>query len=108
VDSLPTSANQEDFVSMATFAARRLGAMNANTANILAVELLAAAEGIEFRRPLKSSPPLEQAHAALRALVPRFDRDRMMAPAIAAAAELVRTRAFEDLLPDDFRLPSRG
>jgi histidine ammonia-lyase len=107
VDSLPTSANQEDFVSMATFAARRLGAMNANTANILAVELLAAAEGIEFRRPLKSSPPLEQAHAALRALVPRFDRDRMMAPAIAAAAGLVQSRAFEDLLPDDFRLPSR-
>ena len=51
VDSLPTSANQEDFVSMATFAARRLGAMNANTSNILAIELLAAAEGIEFHRP---------------------------------------------------------
>jgi histidine ammonia-lyase len=108
VDSLPTSANQEDFVSMATFAARRLGAMNANTANILAVELLAAAEGIEFRRPLKSSEGLEKAHALLRARVPRFDRDRMMAPAIAAAAELVTSRAFESLLPDDFRLPSRG
>jgi histidine ammonia-lyase len=107
VDSLPTSANQEDFVSMATFAARRLIAMNANTANILGVELLAAAEGIEFRRPLKSSDALEEAHAMLRARVPRFERDRMMAPAIAAAADLVSSRAFERLLPDDFRLPSR-
>ena len=107
VDSLPTSANQEDFVSMATFAARRLSAMNANTQNILAVELLAAAEGIEFHRPLQSSAVLEQAHARLRARIPRFDRDRMMAPAIAEAAELVRTRAFERLLPEDFRLPSQ-
>jgi histidine ammonia-lyase len=107
VDSLPTSANQEDFVSMATFAARRLVAMNANTANILAVELLAATEGIEFRRPLKCSGPLEAAHARLRERVPRFDRDRMMAPAIAAASELVASRAFEDLLPGDFRLPSQ-
>ncbi|HEY2444328.1 MAG TPA: histidine ammonia-lyase [Rhizomicrobium sp.] len=108
VDSLPTSANQEDFVSMATFAARRLGAMNANTGNILAVELLAAAEGIEFHRPLKSSSALETAHAALRARVPRFDRDRAMAPAIATASELVASRAFETLLPEDFRLPSQS
>ncbi|MGH6876492.1 MAG: histidine ammonia-lyase [Rhizomicrobium sp.] len=107
VDSLPTSANQEDFVSMATFAARRLGAMNANTANILAVELLAACEGIEFHRPLKSSAALEQAHAILRARVPRFARDRLMSPAIAAAAGLIASRAFEPLLPDDFHLPSR-
>jgi histidine ammonia-lyase len=107
VDSLPTSANQEDFVSMATFAARRLGPMNANTSNILAVELLAAAEGIEFRRPLNSAPALEAAHAQLRARVPRFDHDRMMAPAIAAASALVTSRAFESLLPNDFRLPSR-
>lgn len=107
VDSLPTSANQEDFVSMATFAARRLSAMNANTANILAVELLAAAEGIEFHRPLRSSPPLEAAHAMLRARVSRFTRDRLMAPAIAEACALVTARAFEPLLPSDFSLPSR-
>ncbi len=106
VDSLPTSANQEDFVSMATHAARRLTDMNANTANILAVELLAAAEGIEFRRPLKSSPALEEAHALLRARAPRFEQDRFFAPAIAAAAELVRARAFERLLPDALKLPS--
>jgi histidine ammonia-lyase len=108
VDSLPTSANQEDFVSMATFAARRLGAMNANTSNILAVELLAASEGIEFHRPLKTSSALERAHEMLRARVPRFDRDRLMSPAIAAACELITSRAFESLLPDDFHLPSHG
>ena len=105
VDSLPTSANQEDFVSMATFAARRLSQMNANTANILAIELLAAAEGIEFHRPLRSSPALEAAHAKIRAVVPRFERDRFFAPAIAAAHGLVAARAFETLLPG-LRLPS--
>jgi histidine ammonia-lyase len=92
---------------MATFAARRLGAMNANTGNILAVELLAAAEGIEFHRPLKSSVAVETAHAALRARVPRFDHDRMMSPAIGEASALVAARAFENLLPDDFHLPSQ-
>lgn len=106
VDSLPTSANQEDFVSMATFAARRLGAMNANTRNILAIELLAAAEGIEFHRPLKSSKLLETAHAKLRALVPRMAQDRFFAPAIEAAAGLVEERAFEALVSGDLRLPS--
>ncbi|HTK79667.1 MAG TPA: histidine ammonia-lyase [Rhizomicrobium sp.] len=107
VDSLPTSANQEDFVSMATFAARRLGAMNANTASILGIELLAAAEGIEFHRPLKSSERLEQAHALIRSRVPRFDRDRFFAPAITATRALVEERAFESLL-HTMRLPSGG
>jgi histidine ammonia-lyase len=105
VDSLPTSANQEDFVSMATFAARRLSAMNANTASIVAIELLAAAEGIEFHRPLKSSERLEQAHAMIRARVPRFDQDRAVAPAIAETRQLVQSRAFETLLPS-LALPS--
>ena len=108
VDSLPTSANQEDFVSMATFAARRLSQMNANTSHILAVELLAAAEGIEFHRPLRSSLALEAAHGMLRARVPRFERDRLMAPAIATARELVASRAFEALLPGELRLPSNS
>jgi histidine ammonia-lyase len=106
VDSLPTSANQEDFVSMATFAARRLSAMNSNTAYIVAIELLAAAEGIEFHRPLRSSSALEQAHRLIRARVPRFDRDRFFSPAIAAARGLVEERAFEPLL-QDLLLPSR-
>ena len=106
VDSLPTSANQEDFVSMATFAARRLGALNANTAHILAIELLAAAEGIEFQRPLRSSSALEAAHTLIRGRIPRFDRDRFFAPAIATARDFVAGRAFEPLMPRVLRLPS--
>jgi histidine ammonia-lyase len=89
VDSLPTSANQEDHVSMATFAARRLQPMIDNVAHILAIELLAAAEGIEFLRPLASSRPLEAAHALLREQVPRFENDRYFAPAIERAAAMV-------------------
>jgi histidine ammonia-lyase len=105
VDSLPTSANQEDHVSMATHGARRLLAMAGNTAGIVAIELLAAAQGIEFRRPLRSSAPLEQAHAAIRARVAPLDRDRAMAPDIAAARELVEMGALIGLVPTDL-LPS--
>ena len=107
VDSLPTSANQEDHVSMATFAARRLSAMNANTARILAIELLAAAEGIEFHRPLQSSPSLEQAHSRIRDRAPRFKQDRMFAPAIEAVRALVEERVFEPLMLE-LGLPSRS
>ncbi len=90
VDSLPTSANQEDHVSMATFAARRLADMAENTAGIVGIELLAACQGIDFRRPLKTSPPLERAHALVRARVPFYDRDRYFAPDIEQARQLVQ------------------
>ena len=90
VDSLPTSANQEDHVSMATFAARRLQPMIANVAHILGIELLASAQGIEFLRPLQSSPALEQVHALLRAQCPAMMQDRYLAPDIEAASALVR------------------
>ncbi|WP_088286290.1 histidine ammonia-lyase [Ideonella sp. A 288] len=89
VDSLPTSANQEDHVSMATFAARRLQAMIRNTAYILGIELLASGQGIDFLRPLASSPALEQAHALLRAQCPSVVRDRYLAPDIERATALV-------------------
>jgi histidine ammonia-lyase len=89
VDSLPTSANQEDHVSMATFAARRLQPMIRNTAHILGIELLAAAQGIDFLRPLTSSPALEQAHALLREQCPKMERDRHLAPDIECATALV-------------------
>lgn len=89
VDSLPTSANQEDHVSMATFAARRLDEMAQNTAVIVGIELLAAAQGIEFHRPLKSSAILERVHAALRTKVAPFDQDRFFAPDIEAARQMV-------------------
>src|SRR5437899_2954620 len=91
VDSLPTSANQEDHVSMATFAARRLHEMAHNTAAIVGIELLAAAQGIDLRRPLKSSPDLERAKASLRAVAAFWDQDRAMAPDIAAAKALVQS-----------------
>ena len=90
VDSLPTSANQEDHVSMATFAARRLQPMIANVAHILGIELLASAQGIEFLRPLQSSAALEQVHALLRAQCPAMMQDRYLAPDIEAASALVR------------------
>jgi histidine ammonia-lyase len=89
VDSLPTSANQEDHVSMATFAARRLDQMAHNTAVIVGIELLAAAQGIEFHRPLASSGHLEHVHALLRERVPAFEEDRFFAPDIEAARRMV-------------------
>ena len=89
VDSLPTSANQEDHVSMATFAARRLQPMITNTAHILGIELLAAAQGIEFLRPLTSSSALESVHALLRQACPSIDHDRYLAPDIERATALV-------------------
>ncbi|MGB9109292.1 MAG: histidine ammonia-lyase [Telluria sp.] len=89
VDSLPTSANQEDHVSMATFAARRLDQMAHNTGVIIGIELLAAAQGIEFHRPLTSSDHLEHVHAQLRRQVAAFDADRFFAPDIEAAKKMV-------------------
>jgi histidine ammonia-lyase len=89
VDSLPTSANQEDHVSMATFAARRLHDMAHNTAAILGIELLAAAQGIDFHRPLKTSERLEILHAQLREQVSFYSTDRYLAPDIEAAKALV-------------------
>jgi histidine ammonia-lyase len=90
VDSLPTSANQEDHVSMATFAARRLQPMIANVAHILGIELLASSMGIDFLRPLQSSPSLELVHALLRTQCPAMMQDRYLAPDIEAATALVR------------------
>jgi len=99
VDSLPTSANQEDHVSMATFAARRLGDLAANITNIVAIELLAAAQGLDFQRPLRSSAPIEDAHALIRGCVPHLREDRPMAPDIATIAALVRDGAFDRFVP---------
>jgi histidine ammonia-lyase len=99
VDSLPTSANQEDDVSMATYAARRVGDMAENTAGIVAIELLAAAQGIDLRKPITTGPKLAAALAALRAKVAFWDQDREMAPDIEAAKALIATPLFRDLVP---------
>ena len=88
-DSTPTSANQEDHVSMAAHAAMRLERMNNNLLNILAVELLCAARGIEFRKPLKTSAPLSSVIATLREEVTTLQQDRYMANDIATAAKLI-------------------
>jgi histidine ammonia-lyase len=89
VDSLPTSANQEDHVSMATHAARRLGEMADNTTGIVAIELLAACQGIDFHRPLETSPALRDALGIVRADVPFYDRDRYFAPDIETASRTI-------------------
>jgi histidine ammonia-lyase len=93
VDTIPTSANQEDHVSMAAHAACRLADMADNAANVVGIELLAAAQGCDFHAPMKSSAPLERARAALRQRVPHLQDDRYMAPDIASAADLVRSGA---------------
>lgn len=90
VDSLPTSANQEDHVSMATFAARKLGDMADNTATILAIELLAAAQGVDLRAPHSTSPRLAQVMQRIRAAVPHYDIDRFFAPDIEAVKHMVQ------------------
>jgi len=105
VDSLPTSANQEDHVSMAAFAARRLGEMVENSVGVVAIELLAACQGIDFRAPLKTSTLLEQAKAMLRREVSFYDQDRYFAPDIKKAAILVESGAFNPLVTQDL-LPS--
>jgi len=103
IDSTPTSANQEDHVSMAAHAARRLGRMNANLSVILGVEALCAAQGIDFRAPLTTSPPLQAVMAALRDKVPGLGADRYLAPEIEIASTLIRNggllRAAELELP---------
>ncbi len=105
VDSLPTSANQEDHVSMATFAARRLLEMADNTTGILAIELLAACQGIDFRAPLRSSPLLEKAKEDVRSAVPFYDQDRYFAPDIEKIKQLINAGTFNDPVGPDL-LPS--
>jgi len=104
VDSLPTSANQEDHVSMATWAARRLGEMTENAATVIALELLCGAQGLEFHRPLKSSAALEEVVAEVRTNVAPWDGDRYFAADIQPALAMVTSGALRrfapGLLPD--------
>ena len=106
VDSLPTSANQEDHVSMATFAARRLGDMVNNTAVVVGIEAMAAAQGIELKRGLKSSALVEAEFARIRTQVAFLETDRYLAPDI----EAMRLWALDAQLPSALLevLPSRA
>jgi len=94
VDSIPTSANQEDHVSMATYASRRLHTMAENSANVIAIELLAACQAVEFRAPHVTSAALRRVLEEIRSHVPRYDVDRPFAPDIKAVLKLVRQGDF--------------
>ena len=89
VDSIPTSANQEDHVSMAAHGARRLGEMAQNAANVVAIEALAAAQACDFHIPLRSSPALETLRAKIRAAVPHLEEDRYLHADLMAAGRLI-------------------
>ena len=100
VDSLPTSANQEDHVSMATGAAARLAPMAGHVAAIAAIELLAAAQAIDLRSPLATSPALAKAHARIRASAPFWDRDRAFAPDLRAIRAGIEAGDFASDVPE--------
>jgi len=106
VDSLPTAANQEDYVSMATYAARRLGDMAENARHVVAIELLAGCQGLEFRDPELTSGALRAVHGQLRRHVPWWDEDRYFAPDVAAAAALIGGDALPHL--PDLDLPGQA
>jgi histidine ammonia-lyase len=104
IDSTPTSADQEDHVSMACHGARRLLAMSENLFGIIGIEAATAAQGIDFRAPLTTSGELASAHAAIRAVMPTLEADRYMAPELEAVIGLVRSGALnasvsEGILP---------
>ncbi len=99
IDSLPTSANQEDHVSMATFAARKLHTLVDNSATIVAIELLAAAQGIDLRAPLTTSQRLQPVMRAIRERVAFYDQDRFFAPDIEAMRSAVRQGVFAEYSP---------
>jgi histidine ammonia-lyase len=91
VDSLPTSANQEDHVSMATWAARKLRQIAQNVRRVIGIEFLAAAQGIDFHRPLRSSTILEEVHALVRAKVAHYDQDRYFAHDLEAIDNVIES-----------------
>ncbi len=103
IDSAPTSANQEDHVSMATHGARRLGPMNENLARIVAIELMAAAEGIDFRRPLVSSALLEDAYKLVRSKAAKRDLDREFSTDIEAVAQMIEAELFRGFVPSPLK-----
>ncbi len=98
VDSIPTSGGQEDYVSMSMSAARRLRPMLDNLRNILAIELLAACQGIDLLAPLRTGTEAQKAYALVRSVSPKLEADRALAPDIAAVAALIANAAFQNIL----------
>jgi histidine ammonia-lyase len=98
VDSIPTSADQEDYVSMGMAAGRRLAHMLDNLRNIIAIELLAACQGIDLIAPLHTGPAAERALKLVRSVAPTLEADRALAPDIEAVAALIRADSFSQIL----------
>lgn len=98
VDSIPTDGSKEDVVPMAMGAAWKLRRIVANVRHVLAIELLCACQGLDFRRPLRSSAPVERAHTLVRELVPAMDRDRPVSPDILLVADAIHSGQFESIL----------
>jgi histidine ammonia-lyase len=98
VDSIPTDGSKEDVVPMAMGAAWKLRRVVGNVRNVLAIELLCGCQGLDFRRPLRTSAPLERAHAIVRGLVPTMDRDRAVSPDILLIAEAIREGKLADVV----------
>jgi histidine ammonia-lyase len=98
VDSIPTSANQEDYVSMGMAAARRIQPMLANLRNVLAIELLAACQGLDLLAPLRTGPETQKAYELLRATSKKVDADRSLSRDIEAVAARIATGDFSNLL----------
>jgi histidine ammonia-lyase len=96
IDNVPTSGDKEDHVSMGMTAALKLREIVSNAEHVLAIELLAAAEGLEYRAPLRSSPPLEKAHALIRGMVPRLIADRPLSRDIEIAAAAIQRGDFDE------------
>lgn len=93
VDSITTSGNKEDYVSMGMAAAIKLRRVIANTTNVLAIEACAAAQALDFLAPLQSSEPIRRAHAAIRKVSPKIEQDRVFAEDFVCLAELIRAGA---------------
>ncbi len=98
VDSITTSGNKEDYVSMGMTAALKLRKILQNTTNVLAIEATAAAQAVDFLAPLKTSRPLQQAHDAIRAVCPRLEHDRSLAPDFARVAEVIAAGDLANIL----------
>lgn len=98
VDSIPTSANQEDHVSMGTTAANKALQILAHSQQVLAIELLCACQALDLRRPLTASPAVEALYAAVRAQIPPLEQDRYLSPELEKAAELIRSGQLNTLL----------
>ncbi len=94
--SIPTDGGKEDHVSMGMTGALKLRQIVEHAERIVAIELMCAAQGLEFRRPLRPSQSIERVHAAVRAFVPRLEKDRVLAPDIDALSAAVRTGKFDE------------